>query len=110
MNVLLFFFFFGGGVRFSGVFCLDALLPVCGYQTHSVLPLCFHFAQFDYQLFLLDYLSVQVKSPLCNVVFFLLLFILQNSVAQIQILSCFGVMKKAKTKETRILVKGGGVF
>lgn len=76
MNVLLFL------VRFSGVFCLDALLPVCGYQTHSVLPLCFHFAQFDYQLFLLGYLSTQVKSPLCSVVPPFFLFILQNSVAK----------------------------
>lgn len=43
-------------VRECGVFCLGAL-PVCAYQTHSVLPLCFHFAQFDCQLFLRDYLS-----------------------------------------------------
>lgn len=42
-------------VWWCGVFCLDAL-PVCAYQTHSVLPLCFHFAQFDCQLFLRPYL------------------------------------------------------
>lgn len=44
-------------VGWCGVFCLDAL-PVCA-QTHSVLPLCFHFAPFDCQLFLLNYLSIK---------------------------------------------------